>query len=55
MDQILLTGMFHNADSLQESFEYKPIYCYSNYVPVAVQGQHDELEKLTIYCVRISA
>ena len=24
VDQIPLTNMFHNADSLQESFEYKP-------------------------------
>ena len=28
--------MFHNADSLQELFEYKPMYSYSNHVPSCV-------------------
>ena len=30
------------------------MHCYSNYVPSTVQGQPDELKKLTIYGVRIS-
>ena len=57
VDQIPLSDMFHNADSLQESFQvdYKPRYCHSNHVPSPVPGQPDELEKLTIYGEHISA
>ena len=57
VDQIPLTDMFHNTNSLQESFDYKPMYCYSNYVPSLrlVPGQPDELEKLSICGVCISA
>ena len=40
---------------LQEFFEYKSIHCNSNYVFSSVSGQPDELEKLFIYGVRISA
>ena len=47
--------MFHNANSLQESFDYKPMHCYSNHVPLLVLGQPDELEMLTIKGVQISA
>ena len=55
VDHIPLTDMFHKAESLQESFDYKAIHCYSNYVPSPVLGQPDELKKLTFYRVRISA
>ena len=47
VDQIPSNDMLHNADSLQSVFDYKPMHCYSTVVPLAVDGQPDELEKLT--------
>ena len=55
VDQIPLNDMLHNAESLQSGFDYKPMHCYSTMVPSTVDGQPDELEKLTIFGTRIAA
>ena len=48
VDQIPLLDMLHNADSLQSIFDYKAMHCHSNMVPLTVDRQPDELEKLTM-------
>ena len=53
VDQIPLNDMLHNTESLQLGFDYKPMHCYSTMVPSTVDGQPDELEKLTIFGARI--
>ena len=55
VNQIPLGDMLHNADSLQSVFDYKPMHCYLTMVPSTVDGQLDELEKLTIFGTRIAA
>ena len=55
VDQFPLNDMLHNADSLQSVFDYKQMHCYSTMVPLTVDGQPDELEKLTISGTRIAA
>ena len=47
--------MLHNAESLQSGFYYKPTHCCSTMVLSTVDGQPDELEKLTIFGTRIAA
>ena len=41
VDEIPLSDMFHHANSLQELFDYKPMQCYSNYVPLHDPEQPD--------------
>ena len=50
-----MNDMLHNAESLQSVFDYEPMHCYSTMVPSTVDGQPDELEKLTIFGTRIAA
>ena len=54
VDRIPLNDMLHNADSLQPVFDYKPMLCYSTMVQSTVDGQPDELEKLTIFGMQIA-
>ena len=55
VDQISLLDMLHIAKSLQSVFYYKATHCYTNMVASTVDGQPDELEKLTIFGILIAA
>ena len=55
VDQIPLLDMLQNTESLQSVFNYKTMHCYSNMVPLMINWQSDELEKLTIFGTCIAA
>ena len=52
VEQIPWNDMRHNAKLLQSVFNYMPMHCYSTMVPLTVDRQPDELEKLTIFGTR---
>ena len=50
-----ILDMSHIAESQQSLFDYKAMHFYSNMMPSMVDGQPDELEKLTIFGISIAA